>query len=231
MYYAHPTSGERYYLRMLLNYVKGATSYEHLRTMEGRVHNTFKDACIVMSLLANDNEWDQALEEAGVWASGRHLRDMFASMLMFCEVTNPRQLWDAHWESLSDDIEAMTRCERADPTVTLPEDALKDRALYEIDHVLMRNGHHLEDFPMLPKSNYIPFVHGGNRLVQEELAYDRHSLTTDVDNAEDRLNDDQRNAYETILNVVTNKEGKLFCVYGSGGIGKTFVWTTVLSRL
>jgi hypothetical protein len=27
MYYAHPTSGERYYLRMLLNCVKGATSY------------------------------------------------------------------------------------------------------------------------------------------------------------------------------------------------------------
>ncbi len=73
------------------------------------------------------------LEEAGVWASRRQLRDMFASMLMFCEVTNPRHLWDAHWESLSDDIEAMTRYERADPTVTLHEDALNDRALYEID--------------------------------------------------------------------------------------------------
>jgi hypothetical protein len=24
---------------------------------------------------------------------------------------------------------------------------------------------------MLPKSNYIPSVHGGNRLVQEKLAY------------------------------------------------------------
>jgi primosomal protein N' len=68
-------------------------------------------------------------------------------------------------------------------------------------------------------------------LVQEELAYDRYSLTIDADNAEDRLNDDQRNAYETILNAVTNKEGKLFFVYGSGGIGKTFVWTTLLSRL
>jgi len=45
----------------------------------------------------------------------------------------------------------------------------------------MRNGHRLEDFPMLPKSNYIPSVHGGNRLVEEELAYDRHSLTTDAD--------------------------------------------------
>jgi hypothetical protein len=56
-------------------------------------------------------------------------------------------------------------------------------------------------------------------------------LTTNAANAKDRFNDDQRNAYETILNVVTNKEGKLFFVYGSGGTGKTFIWTTLLSRL
>jgi hypothetical protein len=86
-----------------------------------------------MGLLVEDNEWDQALEEAGVWASGWQLHDMFASMLIFCEITNPRQLWDAHWESLSDDIEAMTCYERADPTVTLSKDELKDHALYEID--------------------------------------------------------------------------------------------------
>jgi hypothetical protein len=36
---------------------------------------------------------------------------------------------------------------------------------------------------------------------------------------------------KTILNVVTNKEGKLFFVYGSGGTNKTFVWTTLLSPL
>ncbi len=30
---------------------------------------------------------------------------------------------------------------------------------------------------------------------------------------------------------MTNKEGKLFFVYGSGGTGKTFVWTTLLSHL
>jgi hypothetical protein len=150
MYYAHPTSDECYYLRMLLNYVKGATSYEHLRTMDGRDHDTFKDACIVMGLFVDDNEWHQALEEADVWALGRRLRDMFASMLMFCEVTNPRQLWDAYWESLSDVIEAMTRCEHVDPTVTLSKDVLKDCALYEIDQVLMCNGHRLDDFPTLP---------------------------------------------------------------------------------
>ncbi len=68
MYYAHPTSGERYYLRMLLNCVKGATSYEHLQIVDGRKHDTFKDACIAMGLFVDDNEWHQALEEAGVWA-------------------------------------------------------------------------------------------------------------------------------------------------------------------
>jgi hypothetical protein len=54
-------------------------------------------------------------------------------------------------------------------------------------------------------------------------------LTTNADDAEDRLNDDQCSAYETILNVMTNKDGKLFFVYGSGGIDKTFVWIMLLS--
>jgi len=66
MYYAHSTSGEHYYLRMLLNCVKGATSYEHLRTVDGTKHDTFKDACITMGLLTNDNEWRQALEKVGL---------------------------------------------------------------------------------------------------------------------------------------------------------------------
>jgi hypothetical protein len=62
MYYAHSTLGECYYLRMLLNCVKSATSYEHLRTMDGIEHDTFKDVCITMGLLADDNEWHQTLE-------------------------------------------------------------------------------------------------------------------------------------------------------------------------
>jgi hypothetical protein len=192
--------------------------------VDGTKHDTFKDACIAMGLLTNDNEWHQTLEEVDLWALGRQLRDMFASMLMFCEVTNPRLLWDAHWVSLSDDIEAMTCREHDNIVVTVSEDVLKDHVLYEIDQVLIHKGHRLEDFPMFPKSNYVPAVHGGNRLVQEKLAYDQHSLTTDEDDVEYRLNDDQHSAYETILNVVINKEGKLFFVYGSGGTNKTFAF-------
>jgi DNA replication protein DnaC len=68
-------------------------------------------------------------------------------------------------------------------------------------------------------------------LVKKKLAYDQHSLTIDANNAKDRFNDDQCSAYKSILNVVINKEGKLFFVYGNGGTGKTFVWTTLMFRL
>ncbi len=68
---APSTSGECYYLQMLLNYVKGVTSYEHLRIMDGTEHDTFKDACITMGLLTNNNEWHQALEKTSLWALGQ----------------------------------------------------------------------------------------------------------------------------------------------------------------
>ncbi len=41
---AHPAEGEQYYLRVLLNHVRGPTSYEYLRIVEGIVYPTFQEA-------------------------------------------------------------------------------------------------------------------------------------------------------------------------------------------
>ena len=94
--YAHPNMGERYYLRMLLHIVQGATCYEDLRTVNGTLHSTFKEACLARGLLDDTNEWDEALTEASTWATGVELRSMVYSMLMFLEV--------GHWEDLTDDL-------------------------------------------------------------------------------------------------------------------------------
>lgn len=46
MFIAHARDSERYHLRMLLAHVPGAESYEHLRTVNGVVCPTNKEACI-----------------------------------------------------------------------------------------------------------------------------------------------------------------------------------------
>lgn len=45
LYYANPVEGGRFFLCMLLMIVKGATSYEDIRTYNGTVYQTFKEAC------------------------------------------------------------------------------------------------------------------------------------------------------------------------------------------
>lgn len=52
--YVHPSTGETFYLRMLLMVVKGAKSYEDVRTYEGTVYSTFTEACQARGLIGDD---------------------------------------------------------------------------------------------------------------------------------------------------------------------------------
>nr|XP_043630456.1 uncharacterized protein LOC122601784 [Erigeron canadensis] len=72
--YCHPAAGPRYYLRMFLNVVKGPRSYKELKTVKGRVCESFKEACYAYGLLNDDREWSEAIAEAKSWATGPQLR-------------------------------------------------------------------------------------------------------------------------------------------------------------
>ena len=61
---AHPAEGERYFLRVLLNNVAGATSYEHLRTVDGMLLPSFREATERRGLIEEDNTLDECLSEA-----------------------------------------------------------------------------------------------------------------------------------------------------------------------
>lgn len=55
LYTVHPKQRECFYLRLLLVNVPGTTSFEFLRTVNGRVFNTYQDACRELQLLEDDN--------------------------------------------------------------------------------------------------------------------------------------------------------------------------------
>jgi hypothetical protein len=98
MYLAHTNSGERFYLRLLLTHVHGATSFEHLRTVDGVLYGSFKEACRVLGLLQDDGEWRQCLTEASEIQTGSQLRNLFAVILRECNPADPLGLWSQFQE-------------------------------------------------------------------------------------------------------------------------------------
>lgn len=64
-------------MRMLLNVARSATSFQDIRTMDGVVYSTYKEACYHHGLLESDNEWHAALDDASVYQTGQQLRELF----------------------------------------------------------------------------------------------------------------------------------------------------------
>jgi hypothetical protein len=110
MYFVQPLEGECYYLRVLLTHVARATCFEDLRTTHRThtpttvVHPTFKAACLARGLLQDDAEWDQCLSEATSVQLPRSLQQLFTSLLIYNNVTNPGRLWDKHKGALTEDF-------------------------------------------------------------------------------------------------------------------------------
>ncbi|XP_028752798.1 uncharacterized protein LOC114712429 [Neltuma alba] len=70
-----PFSGELYYLRILITKVRGPTSYEDIRTVNGVLYPNFQAACYALGLLDDDNEYINGIKEASLWASGISISD------------------------------------------------------------------------------------------------------------------------------------------------------------
>nr|XP_043611899.1 uncharacterized protein LOC122583573 [Erigeron canadensis] len=82
LHHCSPAAGPLYYLRILLNKVKGPKSYEDIKRVNGRVHETYKDACFALGLLNDDREYIEAIKEAKEYASGGYFRTLFATMII-----------------------------------------------------------------------------------------------------------------------------------------------------
>lgn len=100
----HASSGETFYLRMILLQSRGATSYKDLRTVNGTVFNTFKEACDALGLLKDDRQWHLTMSENAVHAMPRQLRELFVHILSNNQIADPLRLWEQHWVSMSEDI-------------------------------------------------------------------------------------------------------------------------------
>ncbi|XP_039683008.1 uncharacterized protein [Medicago truncatula] len=92
-----PTTGELFYLRLMLTKVQGPTSYEDIRTINNVCYDTYREACFASGFLMDDKEYIATIKEASVW--GLMLTEEQIKNLTLTEIerhmeTNRRSLKD-----------------------------------------------------------------------------------------------------------------------------------------
>jgi hypothetical protein len=92
-------------------------------------------------------------------------------------------------------------------------------------------GRSLKDYPDIQLPNTDELVELGNRLINEELNYDRDLLRNENQAILINLNPEQKNAYDVIMHSVNNGLGKQIFVDGYGGTGKTYPWKAITTKL
>jgi DNA replication protein DnaC len=231
LYYAQPASGERHYLRMLLNTVKWCKSFKDIRTINGTLHPTYKDACWALCFLDDDNEWIDCINEAAIWASGTQLWQLFITILWHCEVIDPKRSWDSTWEVLYEDMQYKRRKFLDFPMLNLTDSQKKDYAFIEIEKLMQRTGKSMKNYPEIemPSANQLAEI--GNRLMNEVLNYNKDKQSEEHQMIYSNPNDEQKIAFNNIIELVDNNQGKLIFVEGHGGTSKTYLWKAIATKL
>ncbi|XP_021974539.1 uncharacterized protein LOC110869606 [Helianthus annuus] len=233
IHYVPPSLGDCYYLRILLNHIKGPTCCEDIKTVDRQVFQTFKDACFARGLLDDDKEYVNAIKEASTWSTGDFLRTFFVMLLLSNSISRPGVFWSETKSLLCEDILYQQRkiTVIAGNVWIFNKKNLKISVYLKIEKLLLTNGstvRNFDDMPSVP-DNYVSS--SNNRLIMKELSYDRLALQREHDGYVKCLTAEQERIYKIVMEAIEKGDGGVFFVYGYGGTGKTFLWKTFSAAL
>ncbi|XP_021979960.1 uncharacterized protein LOC110876088 [Helianthus annuus] len=199
-----PSLGEAYFLRILLNKVKGPKSFDDIKTVDGKVYDTFRDACYALGLLDDDTEYIEAIKEANETGSPSYLRNLFATLLLTNTLSRPEVVWESTWRYMTDDFIYRLRKYHRVPALSIPDEQLKNYVLSEVEKFLARNNSSLKRFETMPYPDNASMSDSDNRLINEERIYDKTNLEIEFNNQLNLLTDEQRSKGQIVLNVASS---------------------------
>jgi hypothetical protein len=172
---------------MLLLVVRGAQSYEALRTYNNITHPTLKEAYNARGLLSNDQKWYNAFDESAHWATSNRIRQLFVTMLLFCEVGDEYKFFKKIWKLLTDDIQ-YSMCQTLNHLGYQMLDVdLRDQLLQTLGVMFNKRGRNIKEFNF-PRESVPSSQDFVNQLLDEEHNYDAAILMSEADSLVEQLN-------------------------------------------
>ncbi|KAI7967497.1 hypothetical protein MJO29_000774 [Puccinia striiformis f. sp. tritici] len=222
IYYASISEGERYYLRLLLLHVRGPRSYEHLRTVNGIIFETNRQAAVALGLLLSDEHYRASMAEAAIWMPGEAFRRMFCVLLIHSPPADPQALFNEFADALSDDL--LHRL-RSDYRIPNPSDDMRRSLCYYLLEVkLLESGKHLSEVGLRPVTTKYWNLFQGDSWASER---DRVTAADNYVAMSDRLNEMQTIIFDLIVGLAESAEAAQVFVDGPGGCGKTYLMNTI----
>ncbi|CEG82840.1 hypothetical protein RMATCC62417_16838 [Rhizopus microsporus] len=246
MYHYSPIAGERYCLRLLLTSVCSSKSFEDIRTVNGVLYPTFREACMVLHLVQDDREWDRCFAEARLFATGRELRRLFVTALLQAQLSNPLALWERYCSDICDDISNRLINLLGDHFTTqllqqtfMNGNLAIDYGLYLLDDKLWGHGKSLQMFNLpgaLCDWQSLLESHGGrqrerNPLIRRALDFDSVLALADFNRMHRQLNQQQKDVFNAIVRKIEfDPSNSQFFLQGPASTGKTLVYNTLCNH-
>ncbi|UYV66602.1 hypothetical protein LAZ67_4002268 [Cordylochernes scorpioides] len=229
VYTVHPNNAECFFLRMLLHTVRGPTSFLSLKCVNGEECRTFREACQKLGLLEDDQHWDNVLSEAASQSFPEQIRELFAILLTTCNPSNPQNLWEKYRESMSEDV--LIKARRANPTldINFSSDIFNEALLLLQNKCLAINDRTLSQLGLQSPERCQPTIL--NRELMREKNYNIEQLRRFVDSKKPLLVEDQREAYNSIMDCINKQQGGIIFLDAPGGTGKTFLINLLLAEV
>ncbi|XP_072058023.1 uncharacterized protein [Arachis hypogaea] len=86
-------------------------------------------------------------------------------------------------------------------------------------------------FPDVDDTQFTMEQASQNKLILDELRYDRALLAKQHKKFLSQIYTNQNHVYDKIIAAITSNSGGVFFLYGYGGTGKIFVWKTLSAAL
>ncbi|GFS57121.1 ATP-dependent DNA helicase [Trichonephila clavipes] len=185
----------------------------------------------LQSMLIQINSYIRDFKTA-LQSSASKLRELFTLILVFCNVSNPSDLWSKFKDHFMEDYVRDFQRHYPDADINSQLENFSNRVLLALQDVLLSiGGNTLPHYGLLSLQAIDGIVENLNREYFEHTNFDPVKLQHLINQNEPRINKEQNQVYRLLTDSVNANPGGVYFLDAPGGTGKFFLINFLLAKI